>query len=73
MFLQAFNALGSGPISEPKVIYSGEDMPQVAPHGLFAVAHNSTALNISWTPIDQRREILRGKLIGFRVSNKYII
>lgn len=44
-------------------------MPQAAPHGLLAVAYNSTALNVSWTPIDQTREILRGKLIGFRVSN----
>lgn len=73
MFLQAFNAFGAGPISEPEVIYSGEDMPQAAPHGVFAVAYNSTALNVSWAPIDQTREILRGKLIGFRVSYKNII
>lgn len=59
--------MGAGPISEPKVIYSAEDMPQSSPQQVFAISYNSTAINVSWTPIDQSREMLRGKLIGHRV------
>lgn len=56
------------------MIYSAEDMPQVSPQQVFAISYNSTALNVSWTPIDQSREMLRGKLIGHRVSIiKYLI
>lgn len=68
---QAFNSMGAGPISEPKVIYSAEDMPQVSPQQVFAISYNSTAINVSWVPIDQSREMLRGKLIGHRVSMFY--
>lgn len=43
-------------------------MPQSSPQQVFAISYNSTALNVSWAPIDQSREMLRGKLIGYRVS-----
>lgn len=46
-------------------------MPQVSPQQIFAISYNSTALNVSWLPIDQSREMLRGKLIGYRVSFFY--
>lgn len=68
VYLQPFNSFGAGPISDPKVIYSAEDMPQVSPQQVFAISYNSTAINVSWVPIDQSREMLRGKLIGHRVS-----
>lgn len=46
-------------------------MPQVSPQQVSAKSYNSTALNVTWLPIDQSRENLRGKLIGHRVSHLY--
>lgn len=66
--IQSFNEIGAGPISEPVTIFSAEDMPQVAPQTVLAVGYNSTALNVSWSPIDQTRERVRGKLIGHRIK-----
>ena len=66
--VQAINEMGKGPESKPAVIYSAEDMPQVAPSRVVARAFNSTALNVSWTQMDNSRVKMRGKLIGFRVS-----
>lgn len=66
--VQAINNVGEGPISEEYIIYSAEDMPQVAPQLVVARSYNSTALNVSWNPIEQTREKVRGKLIGHRVS-----
>ncbi|KAG8237907.1 hypothetical protein J437_LFUL017779 [Ladona fulva] len=66
--VQAMNNVGSGPESEISTIFSAEDMPQVAPSTVSAVSYNSTALNVSWIPIDQTREKIRGKLIGHRLK-----
>ncbi|XP_072402624.1 contactin [Diabrotica undecimpunctata] len=66
--VQAFNNEGAGPISPETVIYSAEDMPQVAPQLVIAKSFNSTALNVSWVPIDQTREKVRGNLIGHRIK-----
>lgn len=66
--VQAINEMGEGPVSNEVVIYSAEDMPQVAPQLVVARSFNSTALNVSWNPIEQTREKVRGKLIGHRVS-----
>ena len=57
-----------GPISDPVTIYSAEDMPQVAPSRVGARPFNSTALNISWIPIPDVREKVRGELIGHRIK-----
>lgn len=62
------NSVGEGPESPIITIYSAEDMPQVAPQQVQAKSFNSTCLNVSWIPIDQSRERLRGQLIGHRVS-----
>jgi Fibronectin type III domain len=67
--VQAINDQGPGPEGNISVIYSAEDMPQVAPQSIWAKGFNSTALNVTWNAIDQRREMIRGKLIGHRVSN----
>ncbi|XP_050530514.1 contactin [Daktulosphaira vitifoliae] len=66
--VQAFNSIGAGPISEPIVIYSAEDMPQASPQQISAISYNSTAINVTWLPIDPTRELLRGKLIGYRLK-----
>ncbi|KAG7210747.1 hypothetical protein KM043_012244 [Ampulex compressa] len=66
--VQAANAIGYGPISDIVTIYSAEDMPQVAPQHILSLAHNSTSLNVSWSPIDETREKVRGRLIGHRIK-----
>lgn len=66
--VQAINKVGEGPISETKVVYSAEDMPQVAPQLVYARSYNSTCLNVTWAPIEQTRERVRGKLIGYRIK-----
>lgn len=66
--VQAINDLGEGPISDVSVIFSAEDMPQVAPQQTLARSYNSTALNVSWVPVSQTRESIRGKLIGHRLK-----
>ncbi|XP_012215435.1 contactin [Linepithema humile] len=66
--VQAINDIGEGPISEIKVVYSAEDMPQVAPQLVYAMSYNSTSLNVTWAPIEQTRERVRGKLIGHRIK-----
>ncbi|XP_025829331.1 contactin-like [Agrilus planipennis] len=71
--VQAFNEKGAGPESNEAVIYSAEDMPQVAPQLVVALSYNSTALNVSWQPIEQTREKVRGKLIGHRVRNRLLV
>ena len=65
--IQAFNREGAGPISEPVVIYSAEDMPQVQPTEVAAYANNATSINVSWVPIEPTRDNIRGELIGYRV------
>ncbi|XP_049844901.1 contactin [Schistocerca gregaria] len=66
--VQSVNEVGYGPESKIVTIYSAEDMPQVAPQQVSARAFNSTALNVSWVPINQSREMIRGKLIGHRLK-----
>ena len=43
-------------------------MPQVAPSRVGARPYNSTALNITWIPIPNVREKVRGELIGHRIK-----
>lgn len=66
--VQAINDIGKGPESPVTVIYSAEDMPQVAPQFVASLSYNSTALNVTWSPISEERELVRGKLIGYRVG-----
>ncbi|XP_019880894.2 contactin-like [Aethina tumida] len=66
--VQAINDIGPGPISHEVIIYSAEDMPQAAPQLVVARSYNSTALNVSWVPISETREQIRGKLIGHRLK-----
>lgn len=55
------------------VIYSAEDMPLVAPQLVVGLSYNSTALNVSWKPIEETREHVKGKLIGHRVQLFYLL
>lgn len=66
--VQAINDFGSGPVSNTTTIYSAEDMPQVAPQQPICRGFNSTSLNMSWVPVEQTREKIRGNLIGHRLK-----
>ena len=67
--VQAMNSMGAGRvISEPVTVYSAEAMPQVAPNQVYAVAYNSTSLNVTWAPLEMTREKIRGRLIGHRIK-----
>ncbi|XP_026687837.1 contactin-like, partial [Diaphorina citri] len=66
--VQAINDVGPGPESEVVTIFSAEDMPQVAPQGVFSRGFNSTAINVTWNPIELIRENIRGRLIGHRIK-----
>lgn len=68
--VQAMNSMGPGrAITEAREsIYSAESMPQVAPTQVYAVAFNSTCLNVTWAPLEWTREKIRGQLIGHRIK-----
>lgn len=66
--VQGCNDIGCGVESKEKVVYSAEDVPQVAPNQVSARAFNSTALNVTWLPMDLSRQQMRGKLIGYRIK-----
>ena len=58
----------SGPVSEPVTVMSAESLPAVAPTTVGARPFNSTAINVTWTPIPEVREKIRGQLIGHRIK-----
>lgn len=67
--VQAINPMGEGKfISDVAIVYSAESMPQIQPNQVFAVPFNSTALNVTWAPLELTREKIRGKLIGHRIK-----
>ncbi|CAG0918203.1 unnamed protein product, partial [Notodromas monacha] len=66
--LQAINRAGPGVKSEEAVVFSAEDIPQVPPTEVGARAHNSTSIRVTWQPVDDTRENMRGQLTGYRVS-----
>lgn len=69
VMVQAMNSVGTGKvISSPVIVHSAESMPQIAPTQVYAVAYNSTALNVTWAPMDTAREKMRGRLIGQRIK-----
>ena len=71
--VQVFNSMCeepacSGPVSDTVVVRTAEDLPQVAPTEVGARPFNSTAIRVTWTPIPEVREKVRGKLIGYRIK-----
>lgn len=66
--VQAINDVGYGPESPFVTIYSAEDMPQMAPQQPVAIGFNSTCLNVTWNPVNETREAIRGNLIGHRLK-----
>ncbi|XP_077452823.1 neural cell adhesion molecule L1.2 isoform X1 [Stigmatopora argus] len=63
--VQAVNEYGEGPEPDPVIGYSGENFPLEAPMNVGMDILNSTAIKVTWSPID--RETVRGHLLGYRL------
>ncbi|CAM9316759.1 unnamed protein product, partial [Lampetra planeri] len=63
--VQAVNAKGEGPEPDPVIGYSGEDVPLEAPIDVGIVLLNSTAIRVTWAPVD--RKTVRGHLLGYKI------
>lgn len=66
VMVQPINTIGPGPLSQVAYIHSAQQMPRVQPTNLYGVAHNSTALNVTWSPMNDLEDS-SGKLIGYRI------
>ncbi|KAI4880598.1 hypothetical protein NFI96_012197, partial [Prochilodus magdalenae] len=63
--VQAVNDLGEGPDPKSTIGYSGEDVPKEAPLNVGVILLNSTAISVTWAPVD--RETVRGHLMGYKI------
>lgn len=76
VMVQAINSIGPGPLSQVAYIRSAQQMPWIQPTNVHGVAHNSTALNVTWAPWQTGEassssvsgvDDSAGKLVGFRI------
>lgn len=44
-------------------------MPTAAPGNVLADAFNSTAMEVTWDEVEDTREVMKGRLYGYQVSN----
>lgn len=63
--VQAVNKEGEGPEPDPVIGYSGEDVPLEAPAVVGVSLVNSTAIRVTWTPVD--KNTVRGHLLGYKI------
>ncbi|XP_055079259.1 neural cell adhesion molecule L1.2 isoform X1 [Periophthalmus magnuspinnatus] len=63
--VQAVNKVGDGPEPNPIVGYSGEDVPLEAPEVVGVSLVNSTAIRVTWAPVD--KNTVRGNLLGYKI------
>ncbi|XP_029635341.1 contactin-like [Octopus sinensis] len=66
--IQAFNDFGFGPNSTIHTIFSAEDMPLGVPVNVFAADYNGTAMDVTWDPVSDTREVMRGRVQGYQVN-----
>ncbi|CAE1245102.1 unnamed protein product [Acanthosepion pharaonis] len=66
--VQAFNNLGMGPNSTTHTIYSAEGMPVGVPNNVFADTYNATAMMVTWDPVPDTREVMKGRVEGYQVN-----
>lgn len=48
-------------------------MPQTTPTVVMPIPYNSTAINVTWAPVEETREKIRGELLGYRVCKSSFI
>lgn len=65
VMVQPINSIGAGPVGQVAYVYSAQQMPRIQPASVYGVAHNSTALNVTWSPMSDQED--GGKLIGYRI------
>ncbi|KAL4231277.1 ATP-dependent DNA helicase chl1 [Mactra antiquata] len=65
--VQAYNDEGFGPIGPQAVVYSAEGMPVINPLNIRCDAVNATAVVVSWDPVPNNRESLKGVVAGYEV------
>lgn len=63
--VQAFNKHGAGPNSSIVQIFSAEDLPVLAPNGVSGYGYNESAIMVKWKPMEENRETIRGKILGY--------
>ncbi|XP_076455700.1 contactin-like isoform X2 [Babylonia areolata] len=68
VMVQAFNDVGPGPNSSVETIYSAEDLPRASPTDVRIERYNATALLVTWVPVEDSREVVRGKILGYQVN-----
>ncbi|XP_022316570.2 contactin-3-like isoform X2 [Crassostrea virginica] len=68
VMVQAFNDYGSGPNSTVNTIYSAEEIPTISITNVQAYPFNSSALMVTWDPVPDTREAMKGKLLGYQVN-----
>ncbi|KAK9954145.1 hypothetical protein ABG768_016241 [Culter alburnus] len=63
--VQAVNEMGEGPEPKSAIGYSGEDYPLEAPLDVGLLLINSTAIKVTWAPVN--KETVRGRLQGYKI------
>ncbi|XP_034151805.1 neural cell adhesion molecule L1.2 isoform X3 [Esox lucius] len=63
--VQTANQEGEGPEPGSVIGYSGEDFPMEAPMDVGVMLLNSTAVTVTWAPVD--KETVRGNLLGYKI------
>lgn len=66
VMVQPLNSVGAGPLTPVVYIHSAQQMPRIQPTNLYGLAHNSTALNVTWSPMNDQEDE-SGRLIGYRI------
>lgn len=62
------NYFGRGPNSSIETIYSSEGIPLARPVNVNGYEINSTALWVTWDPMDNTREKAKGVIKGYRIT-----
>lgn len=42
-------------------------MPTAAPANVLADGYNSTAMEVTWDPVEDTRKVMKGRLYGYQV------
>lgn len=61
------NRMGVGPPNRAN-IYSAQMMPNIQPSSVYAVAFNSTSLNVTWSPIVEDIPENNDRVVGYRIK-----
>ncbi|XP_053378888.1 contactin-like isoform X2 [Mercenaria mercenaria] len=63
----AYNKNGPGPNSTERIIYSAEGIPNIVPISDNPEQYNGTSVIVSWEPVPDTREAIKGRVAGYRV------